>query len=80
MVVYNRSSDGVDAFKKLADEAQAPYKVVEDLQEIGRTWVQCRSADSRCHIIITSLGSDEAVIEVFKELFAGEEVGWLWTR
>lgn len=27
-----------------------------------------------CDIIITSLGSDEAVLEVFKELFAGEEV------
>jgi hypothetical protein len=36
----------------------------------GFVWLTLYS----CDIIITSLGSDEAVLEVFKELFAGEEV------
>ncbi|KAK1920922.1 6-phosphogluconate dehydrogenase [Papiliotrema laurentii] len=66
LLVYNRSESGVEAFKKYATEKEVDaetYKVVSDLQEIART------AD----IIVTSLSTDEAVQEVYEELFKGQE-------
>ncbi|KAL7419915.1 hypothetical protein Q5752_005832 [Cryptotrichosporon argae] len=66
LMVYNRSADGVERFKdwaKARDVTEQQYTVVDDLCEIGRT------AD----LIITSLSGDEAVEEVYAQLFAGQE-------
>ncbi|KAI9632222.1 NAD binding domain of 6-phosphogluconate dehydrogenase-domain-containing protein [Dioszegia hungarica] len=66
LIVSNRSDARIDDFKRWAKErglSEDGYKVVKDLKEIGQT------AD----MILTSLGSDEAVEEVFTELFAGQE-------
>ncbi|KAK8861212.1 hypothetical protein IAR55_002031 [Kwoniella newhampshirensis] len=66
LMVFNRKEEGVEKFLAYAAEKDVPedsYKVVSDLEEIGRT------AD----MIITSLGGDEAVEQVYAQLFAGQE-------
>ncbi|EIW66194.1 hypothetical protein TREMEDRAFT_65800 [Tremella mesenterica DSM 1558] len=67
LIVWNRSDGRMKEFKIYAFEkglGEDCYLVVEDLKQIGET------AD----IILTSLASDEAVQEVYAELFAGQEV------
>ncbi|GFZ43010.1 hypothetical protein JCM24511_00728 [Saitozyma sp. JCM 24511] len=66
LIVYNRSETKLNEFKTYAagkELNEGAYKVVYDLHEIGKT------AD----IVLTSLGSDEAVEEVIGDLFKGQE-------
>ncbi|KAK6906995.1 hypothetical protein L486_04282 [Kwoniella mangroviensis CBS 10435] len=66
LMVYNRKEDGIQKFLKYATEHEVPessYKVVTDLEEIGRT------AD----LVVTSLAGDEAVEAVYAQLFQGQE-------
>ncbi|WWD16895.1 hypothetical protein CI109_101327 [Kwoniella shandongensis] len=66
LIVFNRKEEGVSKFLEYAASKDVPedsYKVVNDLEEIGRT------AD----MVITSLGGDEAVEAVYEKLFAGQE-------
>jgi 3-hydroxyisobutyrate dehydrogenase-like beta-hydroxyacid dehydrogenase len=63
LMVWNRSGDRVDKFTAMAEKESVPVQVAADLQEIGRT----------CDYILTSLGSDQAAIEVYAELFKGQE-------
>ncbi|ORX36232.1 6-phosphogluconate dehydrogenase [Kockovaella imperatae] len=64
--VYNRSDKGLSEFKTYAEMkglTEEMYEVERDLHVIGKT------AD----IIVTSLGGDEAVEEVYTQLFKGQE-------
>lgn len=66
LVVYNRGDERLNAFFAYAEKNgldSSAYRVEKDLREIGK------SVD----IILTSLGSDEAVESVYAELFAGQE-------
>ncbi|OCF34094.1 hypothetical protein I316_04041 [Kwoniella heveanensis BCC8398] len=66
LLVYNRKEDGVQKFLEYASAHEVPedaYKVVSDLEEIGRT------AD----LVVTSLAGDEAVEQVYEKLFAGQQ-------
>ena len=87
LLVYNRSEDGIDGFKTYAkskDLDDGAYKIVEDLLEIGKTWVSSHLwwdrgedavANASADLVLTSLGSDEAVTSVYNQLFKGQEVG-----
>lgn len=66
LIVYNRGAKGLAEFESWAQQrgvTKEQYQVQKDLQEIGRT------AD----MVITSLGSDEAVESVASQLLAGQE-------
>ncbi|KAL1410309.1 hypothetical protein Q8F55_004315 [Vanrija albida] len=66
LIVYNRGKEGLESFKKWAASKEVPesaYRVVTDLKEIGKT----------AHLIITSIGGDDAIKEVYAQLFAGQE-------
>lgn len=63
LMVWNRGHDGLDLFKALADKEEISYKVAESLEDIGQ----------QADIILASLGSDHASLEVFQALFAAQE-------
>ncbi|OWZ62491.1 hypothetical protein AYX14_06795 [Cryptococcus neoformans] len=66
LLVYNRKEEGVTNFTEYAGKngvTEDMYEVKTDLEEIGRT------AD----VVITSLAGDEAVEEVYNQLFKGQE-------
>jgi hypothetical protein len=63
LIVWNRGSDGIDLFKALADKEEISYKVANSLEEIGQ----------QADIILASLGSDHASLDVFQTLFTAQE-------
>ncbi|CAD6565561.1 MAG: hypothetical protein TREMPRED_001528 [Tremellales sp. Tagirdzhanova-0007] len=66
LILYNRSEHGITGFKNYAAKEDLPdeaYTFVKDLKEIGR----------RADMILSSLGSDEAVEAVYLDLFEGQE-------
>lgn len=63
LTIWNRSSDRVEKFQELAKKEGLTVQVGESLEEIGKS----------CDFIITSLGSDQAAVEVYEQLFKGQE-------
>ncbi|CED83286.1 related to 2-hydroxy-3-oxopropionate reductase [Phaffia rhodozyma] len=66
LLVWNRTKEHTDKFlettQKRAD-GEVPIQVAKDVSEIG----------SKCDYIFTSLGTDEAVEEIYLELFKSHE-------
>lgn len=64
LLVWNRSAARLDKFRLIVEEKGIPVTIAKDLKEVA----------NKCDMIVTSLGSDKAVEEVYGELFAATEV------
>ncbi|KAL7417916.1 6-phosphogluconate dehydrogenase [Mrakia frigida] len=67
LIVWNRSQGRIDDFLKLCSEGKdgnaVPVVVAKSAREVAE----------RCDVVITSIGSDHALEEIFVDLFAGQQ-------